>query len=107
MGSNIFDVQLLLLVNYPHGGVVITGVVCGCLLGICCQATCMCMSIWMVCMVCMILIATSIALSCALRAFWYPEILYDSWVLLLGLQTPCSFNVALDSAFGVFGGWDK
>ena len=38
-------------------------------------------------MVCMVLIAMSIALSSTLRMFWYHGSLSDSWILLLGLET--------------------
>ena len=44
-----------------------------------------CVFVWVVCMV---LIAISIAFNYALRIFWYPGNLYDIWVLLLGLYTP-------------------
>ena len=45
----------------------------------------MCVSIWVVCMV---LIAMSIAFSSALRMFWYHGNLYDIWIFLLGLYIP-------------------
>ena len=45
----------------------------------------MCVSIWVVCIV---LIAISIALSSTLRMFWYPSNLSDIWMLLLGLYIP-------------------
>ena len=45
----------------------------------------MCVSLWVVCMG---LIAMSIALSYALRIFWYLGGLYDFWVLSLGLYNP-------------------
>ena len=44
----------------------------------------MCVSIWVFCIV---LMAMSIALSSALRMFWYPGSRSDMWVLLLGLYT--------------------
>ena len=45
----------------------------------------MCVSPWVVCMV---LIALSIAFSFARRIFWYPGSLSNIWVLLLELYTP-------------------
>ena len=45
----------------------------------------MCVSIWVVCMV---LIAMSIAFKSALSIFWYPDNLSDIWILLLGLHIP-------------------
>ena len=42
-------------------------------------------SVWVFCMFSM---AMSIALSSALRMFWYPGSLSAMWVLLLGLYTP-------------------
>ena len=45
----------------------------------------MCVSIWVVRMV---LMAMSIALSSALRMFWYPGSLFDMRMLLLGVYIP-------------------
>ena len=44
----------------------------------------MCVSVWVICMV---LIAMSIAFSSALSMFWYHGNLYAMWILLLGLYT--------------------
>ena len=54
--------------------------------------------------VCMVLIVMSIALSSALRIFWYPNNLFDIWVLLLRLYTPELVVLPSISPLGVLEG---